>query len=71
LPVVNKHPLNQSFNAASAKDIYDSFRKRQQSTAGSFGKINSFLFSLKKEEGKGLEASLGPALPRLEPSSAI
>jgi hypothetical protein len=69
--VVNKHPLNQSFNAASAKDIYDSFRKRQQSTAGSFGKINSFLFSLKKEEGKGLEASLGPALPRLEPSSAI
>jgi hypothetical protein len=70
--VVNKHPLNQSFNAASAKDIYDSFRKRQQqSTASGFGKINSFLFSLKKEEGKGLEASLGPALPRFEPSSAI
>lgn len=64
LPVVNKHPLNQSFNAASAREVYDSFRKRQQSTASGFGKINSFLMSLKKEEGRPMEASVGPVMPR-------
>jgi hypothetical protein len=69
LPVVNKHPLNQSFNAASAREVYDSFRKRQQSTASGFGKINSFLMSLKKEEGRPMEASIGPVMPRFEPSA--
>ena len=66
LPAVNKHPLNQSFNASSARDVFDSFRKRQQSTASSFGKINSFLMSLKKDERQQLEASIGPVMPRFE-----
>jgi hypothetical protein len=58
LPVVNKHPLNQSFNATSAKEVFDGFRKRQQSTANVFGKINSFLMSLKKEENRPMDASM-------------
>lgn len=68
LPVVNKHPLNHSFNAATARDLYDSFRKRQNSTAANFGKINSFLMSLKKEEDRQAEPTT-PNIPKFQPSA--
>lgn len=67
LPSVSKHPLNHSFNANAAKEVYDSFRKRQYSTNSGFGKINSFLMSLKKEDMR-MEEPLGSAGPRFDPS---
>lgn len=69
LPVVNKHGLNQSFNASAAKEVYDSFRRRQNSTTANFGKINTFLMSLKKDDGKQTESLI--QMPKFEPSSVI
>jgi hypothetical protein len=68
LPVVGRHGLNQSFNATAAREVYDSFRKRQHSTAANFGKINTFLMSLKKEDGRPSEQSM-PAMPRFKLSA--
>lgn len=66
LPTVSKPALNQSFSTAGAKDIYDNFRKRQQSTGASFGKVNAFLMSLKK---KDVEEPKNAELPNFAPSA--
>ncbi len=51
LPVVSKQQLNQSYTSSNAKEIYDSFRKRQQQSSNlNFGKVNTFLMSLKNKE---------------------
>ena len=51
LPVVSKQQLNQSYTSSNAKEIYDNFRKRQhQSSNLNFGKVNTFLMSLKNKE---------------------